>query len=79
MNALLKSQDLFGKPVSLTLKGEGDTVKTVNGGLFSVLIKVFILWYGVSQFLLVVDRTHETFGQMINRADFTSPVKDEGF
>ena len=40
-----KSQDMFGHPVLLNFNQQGETHTTLVGGLVSIIIKGFILWF----------------------------------
>ena len=70
VNVCLKHHDLFGKKVGLTLKGEGDTVNTVCGGFFSLLIKAFAIWFGVVQIVKMADFTNAQTGSLTSVTDF---------
>ena len=42
---LIKGQDLFGLPVQLHFNNKGPYHRTILGGLFSILIKLFMAFY----------------------------------
>jgi len=49
----IKDQDMFGKPISLTLKGE-DTFKTVCGGVASIFtVTVFLVFVYIKTVMLI--------------------------
>jgi hypothetical protein len=42
---VLKDQDLFGHQLELNFNQDGSKHKTVVGGIFSLILKVFLLMY----------------------------------
>jgi len=47
LNDIIRSQDAYGQPVALTLKGEG-TYKSVFGGIVTILGRLALLYYVIS-------------------------------
>jgi hypothetical protein len=41
----IKSHDVYGHPVGLEFNNDGDTHKTVIGGIFSIFSKALMLFY----------------------------------
>ena len=44
----IKRRDVFGRPIGLHFKEEGDKINTVTGGILSLTVHVliiYILWY----------------------------------
>ena len=44
----LKNLDIFGEPVSVNYRGEGD-YKTIGGAIFSILIYIVVLVFAIVQ------------------------------
>ena len=70
MYDFLKGQDFFGKPVMLSLRKEGDTVNTLQGGLISFAIKCFMLWYTIVQGIKLAFKQNNSYGFLKVETDF---------
>ena len=57
MNKKIRDHDLFGHPVVLNFKQQGDTSNTVLGGAVSILIKIFLVTFLYFKLTQVVGRT----------------------
>jgi hypothetical protein len=55
VNSALKSADFYGVPVSLNLNGE-DTFTTSFGGFMSILVRIVMLWYTITELTLIATR-----------------------
>jgi hypothetical protein len=53
---MLERVDLFGKGISLKFKGQ-EVVRSKFGGLLSLILMVFMLFYGGYTFVIMVQRT----------------------
>ena len=42
----IRDHDWFGHEIGLNFEREGDSFKTIIGGFFSILLKMFLLAYG---------------------------------
>lgn len=58
----LKSQDMFGAPVTLNLRKEGNTVKTIQGGVCSILINLCLIYFLQDRARKVINRAQTNFG-----------------
>jgi hypothetical protein len=56
----ITSRDFFGKPISLTYKGE-DKFRTLRGGIMSILVCIGILYYTVDSFVPVFNNKIEAY------------------
>jgi hypothetical protein len=57
--ALIRNQDIYGKQVQLTYKGE-DTIKTTFGGLISIIGKCLVIYILYTQFVMLFERGANT-------------------
>ena len=55
INKYLKSVDQFGLPIALTFNNEGDTFKTMCGGVLSILWVVISIFYLTQQIIGMVN------------------------
>ena len=55
VNSTLKTADFYGVPVSLNLNGE-DSFTTSFGGIMSILVRVVMLWYTITELTLIATR-----------------------
>ena len=48
----IKKRDVYGHPVGMTYKGE-DTYQTVRGGIISIAVNIFLIYFMVEMFIPV--------------------------
>ena len=53
----VKDSDMFGHSVVLNFNRQGDTFKTIAGGLFSVIIKIVLIWYAGFRFNRMITKS----------------------
>ena len=64
----IKSQDLFGHPVTLNFNQQGDTFATLLGGVVSVFIKVVLLVFLVSKVFIMISLGDNVYNMMETEA-----------
>tara|TARA_B110000285_G_C14964080_1_gene533140 strand:+ start:233 stop:556 length:324 start_codon:yes stop_codon:yes gene_type:complete len=50
----IKSQDMYGQPISLNYEGE-DSFKTLPGGILSLTLTILIVFYGILKFKFMLN------------------------
>ena len=61
LRGFVRSEDMFGHAVTLNFNKRGDVFQTNIGGFFSVLIKLFFVWFLYSKFSDVLFRRNSAF------------------
>ena len=65
MKRFVKDQDLFGHPVMLSFNHRGTTHQTSCGGVVSIFIKAFIVFYMYVNFTKLIFRGDDKFGSVL--------------
>ena len=68
---LIERQDIFGHPVSLTYKGQ-QTYQSVLGGMVSLVGKLIILVYFLTQVNTVLTRGNITINYSLQQKDLSN-------
>ena len=68
---LIERQDIFGHPVSLTYKGQ-QTYQSVLGGMVSLVGKLLILVYFLTQVNTVLTRGNITINYSLQQKDLSN-------
>lgn len=67
----LKSRDSFGHPISLNFNQQGDSFKTPLGGILSMFVNLFLIYYFILNFKVMVNRENDTLEKTgSNATDF---------
>jgi hypothetical protein len=66
---ILKSMDQFGHPIMMNHDGE-TIYKTLPGGTVTLALNIFIVWYSVSQVILMFSRGNNSLGVNETIANF---------
>ena len=53
------SQDMFGHPIMMNYNSE-TTFKTLPGGIISLFLNAFIVWFSITQVLLMIHHGNNT-------------------
>ena len=56
----IKTKDRYGAPIALTFEGE-DAFKTVRGGIITIAVSIYMLFYIITEFIPVFDKKIDTF------------------
>ena len=48
-SSLIKDQDIFGHVVHLNYNNQGDSYKTIFGGMISIIVKVVMIFFCVKK------------------------------
>ena len=52
----MKNLDMFGHPVSLTFKSQGSKYNTIIGGMCSIMLVVFLIWFCAFKIVILANR-----------------------
>ena len=62
-NSVIKSQDIFGHPITLNFNRQGDTFKTLLGGYVSIMIKILVLLFILMKSIILFQLKDNTYSQ----------------
>ena len=52
--SLIRNIDSFGVPINLSLRDNGHTFRSPEGGICTLILGVFVLWQSISHFSLMI-------------------------
>ena len=76
LKEVIKDQDLFGHLININFNRKGSTHKTPIGGIFSLIIKLFVFIYVMTKFRKLLWRTDDQITTSTQIADDLGTVLD---